>query len=85
MSKRGTRFTKVAAFSKMLIIQNSETRREENSMASDMSTHRPELHTQLTFTKLGLKQVSQIEIVYVVMLFSGALSIFNNTSLMFFK
>lgn len=76
---------KVVAFNKRLIIQNSKTRREENSVASDMPTHRPELRAQLTFTKSGLKQVSQKEIVYAVTLFSGALSIFNNTSLMFFK
>ena len=38
------RLVKVTVFSKLLVIQEAKTRKEENSVASDLTTCRPELH-----------------------------------------
>ena len=42
--KREARLVKVTVCSKILVIREAKTRKEENSVASDLTTCRPELH-----------------------------------------
>lgn len=44
MIKREARLVKVTVFSKILVMQEAKAREEENSVASDLTTCRPELH-----------------------------------------
>lgn len=55
MIKKEARLVKIMAFSKFLF-QNGKIRKEENSMVSDLSTCKPELHVRPALTKLSLKK-----------------------------